>query len=100
MHNYDILSLAVAYQGEDRRICDIAAVPIMLALDFHGMVESREASRGQDTGRADLRIPEHSDLSGADVRRSEEELHCRSLPQPIEVDHRLERKSQWVEVHR
>ena len=42
-HQHDVLGGAVEDQGMDRRIAGVTPVPVGLAVDLHGMVQSGEA---------------------------------------------------------
>ena len=86
VHDENIGRFAGINQREQRRISHVAAVPVMLAVDLDGLIEERQAGRRKHAIRSDLLVREDLDLSGPHVRRRQEQLDCRTLPQPLEVD--------------
>jgi hypothetical protein len=84
----NVLAVRSLEQGQDRRVGGVTAVPIVLAVDRHGMEQLRQAGRGQYRLGRDLMRAEDPDLSAAHIPGAHEPLHRRIPAQALEV-HRL-----------
>src|SRR6516164_2438019 len=69
-----------------RRVSHIAAVPVVLAINLDSLIEERQTGRCKHTISGNLLVGEDLDLSRAHVGRGQEQLDCRTLPQPFEID--------------
>ncbi len=69
VHDDDVAGLAVIDQRKKCGIAHVAAVPIGLALDLHGLEQERQAGGGERAVGAHLVALEHLHFAGADVGR-------------------------------
>ena len=77
---------ALERQGNERRIGDIAAVPIGHAVDIDGMVQQRQAGRGQDLLRVEIAVAENMQAPVLDPRRRDQQRNPGRGVQPFEID--------------
>src|SRR6516164_7088980 len=86
VYDEDISRLARIDQRKQRRVSHIAAIPIVLAINLNGLIKERQTGRCKHTICSNLLIGEDLDLSSAHIGRGQEQLDCRALPQPLEID--------------
>ena len=85
---------------QDRRIGREAAVPVVVPADLHGMMQLRQASRGQDRVDRDLASLEDPRLAAGDLRRSDEEADRRRPAESREVHGVLQQGAEGIQVQR
>ena len=85
LHENCIVRLTFPHQGRDRGVAGIAAVPIILALDFDGLEHGRQTGGGEQHVGRDLTVAEHPALAGTNICGGDKQLD-RRLPEPLEVD--------------
>src|SRR5262249_60741995 len=95
----DVAGLTLIDEREDGGIAHIAAVPIGLSIDFHGLEQQRQTGRCHYRVRRDLGIAEEPHLASAHVGGIEEELDGRALAQTYEIHRLLEDVAQRIEIH-
>src|SRR5215468_6564713 len=84
-------------QGIDRGIAEIAAVPVMLAVDLDRLEIGRQAGRRQYRLGREVRRLEHLQLAGAHIGGVEEELRrLWRLIEPLEIHHALQQRAQRI----
>ena len=86
LHDQQLRGLARDGQLIERRIGGIAAVPIGFVLDRHGVMQQRQAGRGDHRIDGDLVIAENPRPAVGDARRRDEEADRPLLAQPLEID--------------
>ncbi len=91
--------VALAHQRRDRRIADVAAVPIGLAVDLDRLEHRRQAGRGEQHVGRDVLVAEHAAAPGVDIGRGDEELD-RGLAEMSEIDALLEQVADRVVAER
>src|SRR5262249_28566727 len=100
MYDENVGRLARIDQREQRRVSHIASVPIVLAVNFDSLIKERQTGRCKHTMCGDLPVGEDLDLSRAHVGCGQEQLYCRTLPQPLEIDGLSDELAQRVVVER
>ena len=87
-------------QRVERRVAEIAAVPIGHPVDFHGLEHRRQAGRGHQVIDGQALALEHRELAGPDIGRRDEQARGLGLAQALEIDLLGERLAQRVDVER
>ena len=81
-----------------RRIAGVAAVPVVLAVDLHRLVDLRQGGRGEQHVGRELLVLEHAPQARANVRRADEYARAPGIAtQAVEID-ALEQAAQRVVV--
>ena len=80
-----VARLGFADQRRQGRIAGIAAVPIGLAVDLDRLEHRRQAGRGEQHVRRDVRVLEHLAATGAHIGGGDEKVD-RRLRQHVEID--------------
>src|SRR5581483_65106 len=68
LHKNDVVRLARAEKREERRVTDIAAVPVRRAANLDRLEHKGEARRGHYHVRRDFVLAEDPDLAGMHIR--------------------------------
>jgi hypothetical protein len=101
LNDDDILGTFSIDQRKDRRVSEIAAVPIVLSFDLNRLEVRRQASRREHGVDSDVGGLENLDLASADIRCVEEELRCRRrMIEPFKVDHRQKQILERIDIER
>ena len=84
--NHDVRRTASVYQGIDRRIAAVSAVPVGLAVDLDGVIERWQAGRSEQ--RIDRQLPVLEQLEGAGSQPGggDEQPDCAPRAQRFEID--------------
>ena len=97
-HHQQVRRVAFVEQRVDRRVGGEAAVPVVLAVDLHRVVQGGQAGRGQYGCFAELGGAEQTDLAGAHGGGGDEELERARAADALEVELRAHHVAQRVEV--
>ena len=90
--------LASVDQRKQRRVAQVAAVPIVLAVDLDGLAVQRQARAGEHARGIDLLVGEHPDLAGPHIGGAQVKLDRTAAAQAVEIDHLLEQGPQRIVV--
>ena len=77
-----------------------AAVPIGPAIDYHGMMDRRQAGGGKNRLDGHLVPPEKAHAAGGHVGGRNQQLDIRERAQPLEIDVRCQQPAQRIEAER
>src|ERR1700693_1424954 len=95
LHQKDVVGARGAEQRKQRRIADVAAVPIGLSIDLDGVEQKREAGGRHHHVGGDLVAAEDAHLAGTHIGGGDEQLDRVALAHRLEVDHALDDLLQW-----
>ena len=100
LHQQDVVGGGFVEQREQRRVADIAAVPIGLAVDLHRRKDGGQAGRRQHVIGRQLGAFEDPGLAGPDIGGGDEQLHLPAGAHALEVDQLAQRVAERVDVER
>ena len=90
----------VLNRRKDRRIAEIAAVPVRHAVDLDRAEQQRQAGGRQDHIGVDLVMRENAQPAGMHIGGADEQLRGRGFPDGVEIDEALDQFLQRVDVER
>jgi hypothetical protein len=100
MQNNDILRFGLITQRIQHRVTHIAAVPIILAFNFHSLENVWKTGRSQDDLGRNFTGMKHSGLAGADIGRTDEEFGFCPAFEFLKIDRRFKDLPQRVVISR
>src|SRR5271166_4704980 len=101
LHDDDVLRALPVYQRKDRGVSQIAAVPIVLAIDFDRLEVGRKAGGGEHGLDADRGRLKNLDLAGADIGCVEEKSwRLRRAIEPVKIDRAQQQFPERIEIER
>ena len=100
LHEQQVAGVAAADQRRQRRVGRVAAVPVRLPVDLHGLEQRGQAGRGQHRARVELPSREDHCLPAVHVGGADEHLEAGMASDGAEVDFLLEQVAQRIDVQR
>ena len=95
-----VVRRGVADQGQQAGVARVAAVPVGLAVDLHGLEQQGQAGRGQHHVGGELGLPEDAQLAGADLGGGDEQVGAVAVAHALEIHGVFQDGAQGVEVER
>src|SRR5262245_19078997 len=100
LNQQKVFGLGRADQRIERRVSDIATVPVCLTIDLYGAEEMRQACRGDDHVGGHFLAPEYVQLACSHIARGHEQLQILGRPDRLEIDKTADQILQWIDVER
>ena len=98
LHKQEVVCRAFGDERQQRRVAEVAAVPVGLAVDLDRPKQQRQAGRRHHRVGRQLGLPEFLQPTGAHVGGGDEQTHLVAGAHPFEIDFGSNDVAQRVEV--